>query len=207
MLLKFLYLSTRFKPPVAFIMSSRFLLLFLVSRGLAVGNISCPALPSTWPTWSAFTPQTTLPDPFQPPISLISPGVPRVQNPEEWYSCQQAQLLTMLQEYQYGYYPDHAEETVSATRSGNTISITVTAREKSGKFGATLALPAGSGPFPVVINIGGMNTQPYLQRGIAIAEFNYLDVAPDSNLKTGAFWSLYNGRDIGTSHPFAAVSN
>lgn len=186
-------------------------LLVILSSSLALAlpaaesNVTCPDLPSTWPTWSSFSQQSTLPDPFQPPISALSPGTPRVQTTEEWYACQQPQLLAMLQEYQYGFYPDHAEETVSATRSGNAISITVTAGGKTGKFSATLSLPSGDGPFPVFINIGGMSTQTYLQKGIAVAEFNYLDVAPDSNAKTGAFWALYNGRDIGTSLSLSLV--
>lgn len=69
---------------------------------------------------------------------------------------------------------------------------------KTGKFSATLSLPSVK-PAPVVINIGGMSNQPYLQAGIAVVGFDYTRVAPDSNGKTGAFWDLYNGRDIGTS--------
>ncbi|RYP15375.1 hypothetical protein DL765_005766 [Monosporascus sp. GIB2] len=41
-----------------------------------------------------------------------------------------------------------------------------------------------------------MQNQPYLQAGIAVVEFDYTAVAPDRNAKTGAFWALYNGRDI-----------
>jgi hypothetical protein len=48
-----------------------------------------------------------------------------------------------------------------------------------------------------VIEIGGMDNTPYLQAGIAIVGFDYTTVAADSNAKTGAFWSIYNGRDIG----------
>lgn len=100
----------------------------------------------------------------------------------------------------YGYYPDHSLETVKATRSGNTVNIEVTAGGKTGKFSATLALPSGassSKPAPVVINIGGMTNQPYLQAGIAIVGFDYTRVASDSNARTGAFWDIYKGRDIG----------
>ncbi|KAI9149634.1 4-O-methyl-glucuronoyl methylesterase [Paramyrothecium foliicola] len=128
---------------------------------------------------------------------VLIPRIPRISTQEEWRACQRPQLLAMLQEYQYGYYPDHSQEKVSATRNGNSISISVTAGGKTGKFSATLALPSGKGPFPVVINIGGMDNGPYLQKGISIVGFNYNEVAPDGNSKTGAFWSLYNGRDIG----------
>ena len=108
--------------------------------------------------------------------------------------------MQLLQEYQYGYYPDHSQEKVEATRSGNTVNIAVTAAGKTGKFKATISLPSGasaSKKVPVVINIGGMQNQPYLSAGIAIAQFDYTTVAPDSNSKTGAFWDIYKGRDIG----------
>jgi len=80
------------------------------------------------------------------------------------------------------------------------VNIEVTAGGKTGKFSATLSLPSGasaSKPAPVVINIGGMSNQPYLQAGIAIVGFDYTRVAADSNSKTGAFWDVYKGRDIG----------
>ncbi|RKU39775.1 hypothetical protein DL546_000698 [Coniochaeta pulveracea] len=124
----------------------------------------------------------------------------RIQSRDEWYQCRQPEILQLLQEYQYGYYPDHSQETVQATRSGNTVSISVTAGGKTGKFKATITLPTGASrdkPAPVVINIGGMQNAPYLSAGIAIAQFDYTTVAADSNAKTGAFWDVYKGRDIG----------
>jgi hypothetical protein len=42
-----------------------------------------------------------------------------------------------------------------------------------------------------------MLNQPYLQAGIAVVGFDYTTVAADSNSKTGAFWDVYIGRDIG----------
>ncbi|KAI1264996.1 carbohydrate esterase family 15 protein [Xylariaceae sp. FL1019] len=174
-------------------------------------QISCAPVPSSgkYPTWSDLPLQTTMPDPFLP-LAYTTPdnaadvmtgkGENRIQTPDEWYTCRQPEILSLLQEYQYGYYPDHSLETVAATRSGNTVSISVTAGGKTGKFSATLALPSGATqekPAPVVINIGGMQNQPYLSAGIAIVGFDYTAVAADSNSKTGAFWSLYNGRDIG----------
>lgn len=180
--------------------------------------VSCATIPSPYPKWSQLPQQTTLPDPFLPLAFtttdnagsqsasefaqdvMTGKGKNRIQTPEEWYQCRQPEMVNMLQEYQYGYYPDHSQETVTATRSGNTVSISVTASGKTGKFSATVKLPTGaskSAPVPVVINIGGMQDQPYLQAGIAVVGFDYTSVAADSNSKTGAFWSLYNGRDVG----------
>ena len=110
----------------------------------------------------------------------------------------------MLQHYQYGAYPDHSAETVSSTRNGNTLSITITAGGKTGRFNAQVNLPNGASannPVPVVIAIGGIDNNAYLREGIAVVTFDYTSVAPDSNGKSGAFWALYNGRDIGKALP------
>ncbi|KAK4135940.1 carbohydrate esterase family 15 protein, partial [Trichocladium antarcticum] len=50
---------------------------------------------------------------------------------------------------------------------------------------------------PAVIDIDGMQNQPYPSPAIAVARSNYTSVAADSSCKTGAVWSIYNGRDIG----------
>lgn len=184
--------------------------------------VSCATIPSPFPNWSQLPQQTTLPDPFLPlgfttidnagsqsgsafaQDVMTGKGKNRIQTPEEWYQCRQPEIINMLQEYQYGYYPDHSQEIVTATRSGTTVSISVTASGKTGKFSATVKLPTGASkpaPVPVVINIGGMQDQPYLQAGIAVVGFDYTSVAADSNSKTGAFWSIYNGRDIGEHAP------
>lgn len=179
--------------------------------------IQCAPIPSPFPTWQQLPLQSSLPDPFLPlrytttdnaGDVMAGKGQNRVQTREEWYKCRQPEILQLLQEYQFGYYPDHSQETVEATRSGNTLSIAVKAGGKTGTFKATITLPSGasaSKPAPVVINIGGMQDQPYLSAGIAVAQFDYTSVAPDSNSKSGAFWSIYNGRDIGKrlSYPTA----
>lgn len=186
--------------------------------GNATAAITCATVPSPFPMWSDLPQQSTMPDPFLPlqyttnnnegsqsasafaQAVMTGKGQGRVQTPEEWYQCRQPEIVKMLQEYQFGYYPDHSLEKVEATRSGNTINIAVTADGKTGKFKATLTLPSGASkdkPAPVVINIGGMQNQPYLSSGIAIVGFDYTSVAADSNSKTGAFWDIYKSRDIG----------
>lgn len=167
----------------------------------APAAVSCPATPNPLPKAATFPKMSTLPDPF-----LYLDGTTRVKTQEEWYACRQPEILQMLQEYQYGYYPDHKAETVTATRSGTTVSISVAAGGKTGSFKATINLPAKStananGTFPVVISIGGMDNKAYMNVGIAVVTFDYTTVSPDSNGKTGAFWALYNGKDIGELFP------
>ncbi|KAI9665983.1 MAG: hypothetical protein M1821_003918 [Bathelium mastoideum] len=159
-------------------------------------NITCPPTPSPFPTASSFPEISTLPDPF-----TYLNGKDRVQSQAEWYACRQPEIVNFLQEYQYGYYPDHSAETVEATRAGNSLTVTVTAGGASGTFTATISLPtsaSSASPVPVIIETGGIDNSPYLNNGIAVVGFDYNSIASDSNSKTGAFWSLYNGRDIGT---------
>lgn len=155
-------------------------------------NITCPPVPNPLPKASAFPSVKTMPDPF-----LYLDGKTRVRSTEEWLACRQPEILAILQEYQYGYYPDRSQETVSATRSGNTLTVTVATGGKTASIAASLNLPVGMGPFPVVISIGGMDTRSYTSAGIAVVTFDYTRVAADSNSKSGTFWTLYNGRDIG----------
>jgi hypothetical protein len=144
------------------------------------------------PKAAAFPSVKTMPDPF-----LYLDGKTRVHSKEEWVQCRQPEILKLLQEYQYGYYPDHSQETVSATRSGNTLTVTVVTAGKTASIAASLNLPSGSGPVPVVISIGGMDNKAYTNAGIAVVTFDYTKVAADSNSKSGSFWTLYNGKDIG----------
>lgn len=198
------------------------------------GAVACATLRSPFPQWSALPRQMTMPDPFLPlgltttsnagneSLAAFQDAVAsgkaagRIQTPDEWYACRQPEILRLLQEYQFGYYPDHSKETVSATRFGNNISIAVTAGGKTGRFVASLQLPSAASkatPVPVVINIGGMDKTPYIAAGIAIVDFDYTAVAADSNAKMGAFWDIYSGRDIGNSscdnglRSMSAISN
>jgi hypothetical protein len=157
-------------------------------------NITCPPTPSPLPKAAFFPSIKTMPDPF-----LYLDGKTRVSSKEEWLQCRQPEILKLLQEYQYGYYPDHSLETISATRSGNAMTVTVSVNGKKATIAATLNLPSGKGPFPVVIAIGGMDTKRYTGVGIAVVGFEYGKVAADSQSKNGAFWTLYQGRDIGES--------
>lgn len=165
-------------------------ILELLPQGAA--NVTCPKTPSPMPKAADFPSVKTMPDPF-----LYLDGKTRVQSKEEWVQCRQPEIMKLLQEYQYGYYPDHSQETVTATRSGNSLTVTVAVGGKSASIAATLNLPSGSGPFPVVMAIGGIDNKAYTGAGIAVVTFDYSRVAADSNSKSGAFWTLYSGKDIG----------
>jgi hypothetical protein len=155
-------------------------------------NVTCPTTPNPLPKAVAFPSVKTMPDPF-----IYLDGKTRVRSKDEWYRCRQPEILKLLQEYQYGYYPDHSKETVTATRSGTKLNVSIATDGKTASIFATLNIPSGSGPFPVVIAIGGIDNNSYLKAGIAVVTFDYGKVAADSSSKTGSFWTLYNGKDIG----------
>jgi len=97
---------------------------------------------------------------------------------------------------------------VTATRTGNAVSISVAAGGKTGSFKANIILPTANTvgtKSPVVIAIGGIDNAEYTKNGIAVVTFDYTTVSPDSNGKTGAFWALYNGKDIGQPLPIPPI--
>ncbi|KDQ18272.1 carbohydrate esterase family 15 protein [Botryobasidium botryosum FD-172 SS1] len=152
---------------------------------------NCPALPATFPNGASLPVTATLPDPW------TFYGGSKVTSKSQW-ACRKAELFKLLQEYMYGYYPDHSQETVTATRNGNTLSISVSAGGKTGTFSATITLPTtGQAPYPVVITPGSVDNNAFLSQGVALVSFSVTAVAADSASKTGAFWSVYNGRNIG----------
>ena len=163
---------------------------------LNVNALSCPrTLPRPLPAPIDLPIIEALPDPFK----FFNNA--SLRSPEDW-SCRRAELMTLMQEYMYGYYPDHSLERVRATRSGNSVNITISVGRKTSTFGATITLPTSVNasrrtPVPVVINTDPVNNTVFLGSGIALASFNVGDVAADSVNASGAFWDLYSGRDIG----------
>jgi len=149
----------------------------------------CTTLAS-FPDPSALPNITVLPDPW-----TFFDGTTRV-NSTTW-PCRKAELLSLIQHYFYGEYPSTTPK-VTATRSGSTLSISVTDNGKTAAFSAALSLPSGAGPFPVLISLEAVpNPSVYTSVGIAVASFSTSTVAADSTSKTGAFWTLYAGQDVG----------
>ncbi len=138
-----------------------------------------------------------LPDPFT--FRLTNQ---RVNSRADW-PARKKEIFTLVQQYLYGYYPERSLEAVRATRSGNNLTIDVSAGGKSASFAATLSFPSGgasaSHPVPVVINPGAIDNNAFLNSGVALATFDTNSVAIDSTARTGAFWTLYGSRDIGNS--------
>ena len=156
----------------------------------------CAPLPTRLPQPSDLPIITTLPDPFTFRLSNR-----RVESYADW-ACRRTELKTLVQEYLYGYYPDHSLETVNTERIGNNLSVTVSVGDRSASFLANVTFPPkASFPLPVVIAAGTVlapvNITPFLASGVAVAQFDVNSIANDSCTRIGAFWDLYPNRDIG----------
>lgn len=80
------------------------------------------------------------------------------------------------------------------------MSVVIAVESPKATVADTINLPGGASapsPAPVVILIGGMDNAAYPAKGIAVVTFYYSTMAADSNSKTGSFWTLYKGRDVG----------
>lgn len=175
-----------------------FAILALVrSAAYAAPSALCPSLPNPLPNVTDLPSIPDLPDPW-----TFFNGKP-LKSTLDW-ACRRQELLVLVQEYLYGYYPDHSKEIVHAERSGpfneTVLSISVSTGGKTGSFIANLTFPVGASalhPVPVVINTGGVDTTVFMGSGVALATFDPDSVANDSFTPGGAFWDLYPGEDIG----------
>lgn len=78
--------------------------------------------------------------------------------------------------------------------------MTIAVGSTKANIAATVNLPTSASktaPVGVVIAIGGIDNNAFLNKGIAVVTFDYGSVAADSNSKTGSFWTLYKGKDVG----------
>ncbi|KAB5540585.1 hypothetical protein GE09DRAFT_969860 [Coniochaeta sp. 2T2.1] len=158
----------------------------------ATGGIAtCPAVPG-----SLGASTTTLPDPF------TFAGGTKVTTREQW-TCRQAEISSLFQKYELGTYPPKPS-TVSATYSGNTLSISVSNAGKSISFSVTINKPSGSGPFPAIINYGTLGASIPVPAGVATILFDNDGMAAQqdgSSRGKGKFYDLY-----GSSHNAGALT-
>ncbi|KAI0656205.1 hypothetical protein C8Q70DRAFT_1012670 [Cubamyces menziesii] len=156
----------------------------LCTASAAMSSSCAPAL-ADLPQPSDLPIIDTLSDPFT--FRLLNR---RVQS-HAW-ECRREELMVLVQQYVYGFYPDHSREQVHA-------------------FNADVLFPPEMGRgerVPVVITTGPTdlvpaNTTSFLESGVAVAQFDVNTVANDSYTRIGAFWDLYSDRDIGVMTAWA----
>ncbi|KAJ6260397.1 hypothetical protein Dda_4623 [Drechslerella dactyloides] len=151
---------------------------------------TCPAIPNPIPLVS----NSRLPDPFT--FSSGSKVTTKAQ-----FTCRQAEIFAAMQQYELGTKPGKPQ-TVSASLSGNTLTINVSDQGKSISFTVTISKPAGNGPFPAIIAYGGASIP--IPAGVATITFRNDDVAAQNNGASrgqGKFYTLY-----GSGHSAGALT-
>lgn len=148
----------------------------------------CPALPS-----SLGSSNSNLPDPF-----TFHNGA-KVQTKADW-TCRQREMSHLLQTYELGTLPPKPQS-VTASYSGNTLTINVSDNGKSISFSVTISKPSGTS-VPAIIHFGFASLP--MPAGVASITFDNGDIAAQENSGSrgrGKFYTLY-----GASHSAGAMT-
>ena len=108
----------------------------------------------------------------------------------EW-TCRREELSAMFQHWEFGEKPRHPDS-VAASLSGDTLTITVTDEGNTIQFNVTITGAGDVGaPKPAIINYTPFSTLGTLPAGVATITYDPLAVAAESIRGQGAFYSLY----------------
>lgn len=135
-----------------------------------------------------------LPDPF-----TFASG-DKVATMDDW-ACRKQEISKIMQQYELGVYPG-PPDSVKGTLSGNTLSVAVTVGGKSITYSASIKKPAGAGPFPAIITIGGSSLPiPGTVATINFGNDAFASQASGSSRGQGAFYTLF-----GNTHTAGALT-
>ena len=159
------------------------------TTGIPAPGATCAPLPSTISLKSI----PKLPDPF----TFIDGS--KVTTKEQW-ACRREEISQLFQRYELGTLPP--KPTVSASYSGNSLTINVSDAGKSISFSVSISSPSGAtAPYPAIIAYGGSSLPN--PSGVAIINFNNDDIAAQqgqSSRGQGKFYNLY-----GSGHSASAL--
>ncbi|HEU5073670.1 MAG TPA: hypothetical protein VFU02_05845 [Polyangiaceae bacterium] len=145
---------------------------------------------TTFPEFSALPSIPEFPDPF-----LMESGE-RITTRADW-RCRRAEISAQIQQWELGTKPAPSEGEVSATFSGNTLTVNVQVGSESITLTTTIDLPAsGSAPYPAVIRMAGSG----VPIGGAVASMNFSDGQLAGQFPTrgdGPFWDLFPDSTVG----------
>lgn len=175
-------------------------LLFALAMMCAVGSAFSQTIPlvfdvenrgasCTKPTPKLQTSNKAFPDPFQ-----WSSGTGRVSTCDEW-SCRRNEIKTEVEYYEIGEKPNPPSN-VTATYSGGTLTVKVTENGQTLTLTSSFTVPSGTGPFPVMIGMGGFGGIQDQLSGIIQLTFNH-DQVVTYNAGSGSrnlsdpFYKLY----------------
>lgn len=159
------------------------------------GGCTVPPMPS----YASLPANSFLPDPF-----TFLNGTP-VRTKADW-TCRRAEIATLAQEFEYGYKQNTPYSATSATRTGNTLVVTVTDNGKTISFNASITYPTtGVAPYPAMIGVGGssLNNSALSSLGVAVINFPNSEIAQQTNQSSrgvGKFYDMY-----GSGHSAGAL--
>ena len=151
----------------------------------APGCVSTPL-----PAYSDLPVTAAFPDPF-----LKSDGTALTRQ-SEW-PCRRAEVSRQVQAYELGEKPAAVAGSVSSSRDGTSLTVTVKEAGRSISFVANVQLPStGKPPYPALIGIGRswLDNAELLQRGVALINFPNDDLAQQANgssRNAGKFFTLH----------------
>jgi len=155
----------------------------------------CPAPPAP-PAMSALPTIANLPDPF-----LMTNGT-RITTRDQW-RCRRAEIKAQMEYWVSG--PKGAPpSTLTATLSGNTLTVVSTQGSASITLTATISKPSGTGPFPLIIGMntptGSLPSNIFTGRGVATMTFNSSTLVPEAfNVPRGGgtYFTMYPDKNAG----------
>jgi hypothetical protein len=146
-----------------------------------------------------------LPDPF-----LLSDGT-RVKTPADW-ERRREQLMALILDYEYGHPPTEKVGVKGEQKSSIKTEFGALEREylltigSNGKIATNLVLtlPAGKGPFPVIVKgdlcwkrVNPEIVAAVVKRGYALAEFDRTQIASDNKQRDNGVLAAYPNADEG----------
>jgi hypothetical protein len=161
------------------------------------GGSGCTVPPM--PSFSSLPTNAFLPDPF-----TFMNGT-RMTSRADW-TCRRAEVAALAQEFEYGAKPATPSSATTASRNGNTLTVTVNDGGKTLSFNASITYPsAGSAPYPAMIGVGGssLNNAALSSMGVAVINLPNNELAQQNNQSSrgvGKFYDMF-----GSAHSAGAL--
>jgi hypothetical protein len=158
---------------------------------LPVGEI--PLEPIVVPSFSSLQSNAKLPDPFM--FKTGSKKNTRTSKKSQW-AARRAEISALAQAFEFGVKPPKPES-VTASYSGSSITISCKEKGKSTSFKCSIQYPStGKAPYPAMIgvNMNTLNTSEILKLGVALITFPADEVGQEVNASSrgkGKFFDLY----------------
>jgi hypothetical protein len=164
-----------------------------VTQSAAGGGGGCNTPPM--PSYASLPTNAFLPDPF----TFLNGS--RVTTRADW-ACRRAEIAALAQEFEYGYKPNTPYSATTGSRSGNTLTVTVTDNGRTISFNCSITYPgSGGGPYPAMIGVGGsnLNNSALTSMGVAVINFPNNEIAQQNGPGSRGVGKIYDMYGSGLS--------